>query len=418
MGLGEKLMKIVVRVSDVVELAKRFRAEPLAAMSEVVSQVRTAVVQTLEEVMNAEIDLVLGEQQDPSNKRNGHTLHSYAIKGVGEVAIKVPRDRKGTFRSAVVPPSRRYDEALERDIAILCLAWLSTRTLALVGRRVLGVRVSAQEVSNSMHVLVPAAKRFLERPLGDRRWVFLYVDGTFFSVRRTTVEKEPTLVVLGIDDQGHKSVLAMVQGDKDSASTWRTVFQGLKDRGLDASAITFGVMDGLTGLATAFREAFPGAKVGRCWVHKARNVFAHVPNRYQAAFRSSWDGAQYAADGAAAKAALDALKTQWGATCGTAVESIERDEAELLSHYEMPRTYWDALRTTNPIERVNKEFKRRTKSMEQAGEDTLRVMLSFTALRLEYGWLKAPVMAPNLAHLKYARRHEERLEEIADSLLH
>ena len=88
MGLGEKLMKIVVRVSDVVELAKRFRAEPLAAMSEVVSQVRTAVVQTLEEVMNAEIDLVLGEQQDPSNKRNGHTLRSYAIKGVGEVAIK------------------------------------------------------------------------------------------------------------------------------------------------------------------------------------------------------------------------------------------------------------------------------------------------------------------------------------------
>lgn len=82
---------------------------------------------------------------------------------------------------------------------------------------------------------------------------------------------------------------------------------------------------------------------------------------------------------------------------------IERDEAELLAHYEMPRAYWDALRTTNPIERVNKEFKCRTKSMEQAGAETLHVMLAFTALRLEFGWLKTPVTAPNLAHLKYAR---------------
>ena len=142
MGLGERVMKIVVRVGDIVDLARRFRAEPLAAMGEVVVQIRAAMVETLEQVMDAEIDLVLGEEKDPGNKRNGHTLRSYAIKGVGEVSLKVPRDRKGTFQSAVVPASRRYDEALERDIAMLCLAGLSTRTLALVGRRVLGIRVS------------------------------------------------------------------------------------------------------------------------------------------------------------------------------------------------------------------------------------------------------------------------------------
>jgi len=119
-----------------------------------------------------------------------------------------------------------------------------------------------------------------------------------------------------------------------------------------------------------------------------------------------------------ARAAFESLKGQWGTTCGDAVEVMERDLAELLSHYQMPKAYWDALRTTNPIERMNKEFKRRTKSMEQAGVDTLRVMLAFTALRLEFGWLKTPVTAPNLAHLKYARRREERLEEIAKTLLH
>ena len=114
MGLGETLMKIVVKVSDVVELAKRFRAEPLAAMQEVATQVRAAVVDTLERVMDAEIDLVLGEQKDADNKRNGHTTRTFAIKGIGEVAVKVPRDRKGTYESKVVPPSRRYDQALEK----------------------------------------------------------------------------------------------------------------------------------------------------------------------------------------------------------------------------------------------------------------------------------------------------------------
>jgi len=418
MGLGESLMKIVVKVSDVVELAKRFRAEPLAAMQEVAAQVRAVVADTLERVMDAEIDLVLGEHNDPKNKRNGHTRRTFAIKGIGEVAVKVPRDRKGVYESKVVPPSRHYDEAIEKDIALLNLAGLSTRTLALVSRRVLGVKVSAQEVSNSLKAIVPAAKKFLERPLGDRRWVFLYVDGTYFSVRRTTVAKEPTLVVLGIDDEGHKSVLSMVQGDKDNRSTWKVVFDELKARGLDASAVRFGVMDGLPGLAAQFRESFPNALVGRCWVHKATNVFARVPKRYQAAFKTSWDAVQYAADGAAARAAYKALQEQWSASCDEAVASMERDLEELLAHYEMPREYWDALRTTNPIERVNKEIKLRTKSMDHAGVDTLRVMLAFTALRLEFGWLKTPVTAPNLAHLKYAKRREERLDEITKTLLH
>lgn len=418
MGLGESLMKIVVKVSDVVELARRFRAEPLAAMQEVATQLRAVVTDTLERVMDAEIDLVLGEQQDPSNKRNGHTRRTFAIKGIGEVAVKVPRDRKGVYESKVVPPSRRYDEAIEKDIALLNLAGLSTRTLGLLSRRVLGVKISAQEVSNALQTIVPAAKGFLERPLGDRRWVYLYVDGTYFSVRRSTVAKEPTLVVLGIDERGHKSVLAMVQGDKDSRSAWKVVFEGLKARGLDAAAVRFGVMDGLPGLPAEFRAAFPNATVGRCWVHKARNLFVHVPRRYQAAFKGSWDDMQYAADGAGARAAFQALKAQWASTCETAVSSIERDLEELLSHYEQPRDYWDALRTTNPIERVNKEFKRRTKSMDHAGADTLRVMLAFSALRLEYGWLKTPTTAPNLANLKYGKRREEHLEEITKSLLH
>jgi putative transposase len=418
MRLGESLMKIVVKVNDIVELAKRFRAEPQTAMREVITQVRNVVTETLEQVMDAEIDLVLGENKETGNKRNGYTLRSFSIKGIGEIAVKVPRDRKGTFESKIVPPSRRYDEAIERDIALLNLAGLSTRTLALVSQRVLGVAVSAQEVSNSMALILPAAKKFLERPLGTRRWIYLYIDGTYFSVRRTTVEKEPTLVVLGIDDSGHKSVLAMVQGDRDSKAAWKAVFAQLKERELDASAVQLGIMDGLPGLAGAFCEAFPNARVQRCWVHKGWNVFPLVPKRYQGGFKASWDGVQYAKSKEAAGSAFEALKSLWGATCDEAVSSMERDLQALLAHYDFPKTHWHALRTTNPIERINKEFKRRTKSMEQMGVDTLRAMLVFTALRLEFGWIKTPITASNLVHLKHSKQHEERLEEITKTLLY
>ncbi len=114
------------------------------------------------------------------------------------------------FSSQVVPASKRYDAATEKDIALLNLAGLSTRMLGQLRSSLLGVRVSAQEVSNALHTIASAAKSFLSRPLGDRKWMYLYIDGTNFRVRRSTVDFEPTLVVLGVDESGKKSVPSMV----------------------------------------------------------------------------------------------------------------------------------------------------------------------------------------------------------------
>ncbi len=159
--------------------------------------------------------------------------------------------------------------------------------LAQLSAPLLGVRVSAKEVSNALHKIVPAAKAFLTRRLDDRKWMYLYIDGTNFRVRRSTVDIEPTLVVLGVDESGRKSVLSMMQGDKDSRGAWEAVFVDLKERGLDPTTVKAGIMDGLPGLGGAFREAFTQAVVLRCWVHKARNAMPRVPRRYQAAFMAS-----------------------------------------------------------------------------------------------------------------------------------
>jgi putative transposase len=377
---------------------------------------RDAMREGLERVMDAEIALFLGRPEEAENKRNGYVTRSFAIKGIGELQLRVPRDRKGRFATNVIPARRQYDAAIEKDMALLNLAGLSTRMLAQVSHQVLGIRVSAQEISESMNTLVPSAKRFLERPLGDRKWIYLYIDGTNFRVRRSTVDREPTLVVLGVDDTGRKSVLAMVQGDKDDKRAWAAVFATLKERGLDASAVQLGIMDGLPGLEDAFREAFLNAKTARCWIHKARNVMPRVPRRYQAAFQADWDAIQYADGRAAAEAAFATLEARWGADAADAVACLRRDLPSLLAHYDFPPEHWDALRTTNPIERINKEFKRRSKAMEVVSADGLKVLLAFTALKLEVGWAQTPITSPKLTKLKYRQLREAKQQAINDLL--
>src|ERR1017187_4544806 len=389
--VGKKLMKLVVRIADVVGLVKRFEASPAQAMREVVGQAREAIRETLEKVMDAEVSLFLGRGEEAGNKRNGYVTRSFGIKGVGTVSLREPRDRKGRFESNVVPASRRYDEATEKALALLNLAGLAARMLAQISREVLGVRVSAKEVSSSMRELLPAAKRFLDRPLGGRHWIYLYVDGTNFRVRRATVDREPTLVVLGVDETGRKSVLSMIQGDKDNRRAWEAVFADLKARGLDPAAVQLGIMDGLPGIEEAFVEAFPRAKSARCWVHKARNVLPRVPHRYQAAFQADWDAVQFAENRAAAEAAFVALDAKWRKDAADGVACMRRDLPALLVHYDFPAEHWEALRTTNPIERINKEFKRRSKAMEVVGPDGLKILLAFTAMRLEVGWAQTPI---------------------------
>jgi len=413
MEIREQIMKVIIKINDVIDLAKRFEESPRQVISELGQQVRAGVTEAIEKILSAEIGLFLGRDADKTNKRNGYRVRTFAIKGLGALKLSVPRDRLGRFESKIVPAGLRYDAALENDLALLHLAGLSTRMLSHVSRRVLGINISAQEVSNSLKTIVPAARGFLERPLNDRHFKYLYVDGTNFSVRRTTVAKEPTLVVIGVDAADKKSIIAMVQGDKDSKAAWQMVLATLKERGLKSDLITLGIMDGLPGLADAFIEAFPQATVARCWIHKLRNVMPLVPRRYQSEFKKDWDKMAYAGSKEGAEAAFIKFSERWKNICGDAISRFEKDKTALFCHYDFPKAHWNALRTTNPIERVNKEFKRRSKSMETTGADGLKVLLAFTALRLEYGWAMVPISSPTLANLELSPR---RLKEIPDNL--
>lgn len=413
----DSFMKIVVRVEDVVELVRKFEQSPTLAMREVVEHAREGFRDALEHVMRAEIELFLGKPEEAGNKRNGYVSRSFGIKGVGQLELRIPRDRAGRYSTNVIPAHRHYDEETEKDLALLNLAGLSSRTLSQVSKQLLGIRVSAQEVSGALKTIVPAAKTFLTRPLGDRKWMYLYVDGTNFRVRRSTVDKEPTLVVLGVDETGRKSVLSMVQGDKDNRRAWEAVFVELKERGLDGARVRLGIMDGLPGLPAAFVDAFPNAGVARCWVHKARNVLPRVPRRYQPLFQADWDKVAYAQGIDDAREHFRILKVRWSRDAEAAVDSMERDLEALLVHYTFPQEHWHALRTTNPIERVNKEFKRRSRAMEVVGPNGLHALLAFTALRLEVGWAQQPIGSASYGHLTFGKKRQHNELELVSNLL-
>lgn len=378
---------------------------------------RTAAGNALSEIMNAEMTFFLGTPDQKDNKRNGYETKEYAFKGIGAIRLKTPVDRKARFESRIVPKSERIDPRLKEDMAVLHLAGISKRTMEMISKRILGVDISRETVSNSLATIEGKALAWLQRPLTEKYWA-LYIDGTNFKIqRRGSTQKEPALVVLGVNAEDRRSIIAIEPGTKDNRDSWEAVFASLKERGLDGSQVRIGIMDGLAGLESAFKEAFPNAVTARCWVHAKKNAVNRCPETLRYAFEKMLMEVMYAlSEDRARKAFLD-LKAAMQKDAERAVSTIEKDLESLLVHYRFERSYWIGLKTTNPIERVNKEFKRRAKSMETMGEQTQNALLAFTALRLEMNWRNQPINSKHLEKLRYLKDKYNPVEEAVQTLL-
>jgi putative transposase len=410
------IIKLQVSVPEAVKAITEFKQNRVKALQSISLEVRAAVSSAFNGLLNAEMNIFLGQDDQADNKRNGYKEREYALKNVGAVRLKMPIDRRRRFESSVVPPREQIDPRLKEDMAVLHLAGLSKRTLAMVSKRILGVEVAKDTVSKSLDAVREKALSFLTRSLEGKRYVALFIDGTNFKIqRRGSTEKEPSLVVLGLDDRHCYSVLAIEPGTKDDAQSWRAVFAELRSRGLEMNNVRLGVMDGLPGLEKAFLEYFPKAKTGRCWVHAMRNAFAKTPARLRDSFKVLTQKVMYAPSEDAARIAFQALKSAMGRDADRAVRCLEKDLEALLAHYSFEKNLWRGLKTTNPIERVNKELKRRTKSMETLGEKTLEVLLAFTAIRLEFGWQTTPIDSARLSSLAGIKYNQ--IESTMDTLL-
>ena len=215
-----------------------------------------------------------------SNHRNGSYARKFTLKGLGEVEVNIPRDRKGDFQTDVLPKAKRYESAIADDLSMLFLSGTSTRSLSMISKRLLGRKISHTEISNANKELKEAVEQWRLRDLSEEKIKYIYLDGVNFKMRiEGEVQLVNVLVAIGVSLEGHRLVLGMQAGDKESAVSWREFFKDLKRRGLDGSQVQLGIMDGLAGLEKVFSEEFKQSKTQRCQVHVARNVLCKVPKK-------------------------------------------------------------------------------------------------------------------------------------------
>lgn len=315
----------------------------------------------------------------------------------------MPQDRNSSFTSSIVPKNEQIDPRIKEDLAVLHLAGVSTRMMAMMSKRVLGINVSPRTVSESLKQVEDRALAWLTRPLSKRYWA-LYIDGTNFKIqRRGSTETEASLVVLGIDEDNKRSILAIEPGFKDNTEAWEGVFSELRKRGLDFNSVRLGIMDGLPGLENLFKRTFVNAKTQRCWVHSLKNALAKTPERLRIPFKQLVHKIMYASSKSDAELAFSNLKHAMNNDATRAVNCLEKDLRSLLTFFDFDKKLWVSLKTTNPIERINKELKRRTKSMGTLGERTLEIVVAFVALRIEFGWNTRPIDSKQLRNLMHVK---------------
>ena len=396
------MKKLTLKVSDAINYFKEVRENPAKLYDNVRKSVAVTVKEYLNALMEAEITLCLGRRPyqrktlvAEKSYRNGHYERSFTLKGIGKISLKVPRDRDNRFQTAVIPRYQRHEEQITREVLMMHLGGLSTRNVEMISEKLLGCRVSKGFVSRSNQVVEKAVDNWRNRDLSATPIRFMYVDGVNFDVRiGNTVEKTPVLVAIGVSNLGRKTVLGFQAGDKESASCWREFFKDLKRRGLNSAAVELGIMDGLSGLEKVFKGEFPNAGVQRCQVHVARNVLAKVPRKLKKEVADSLRDIFYASDKGRALEYFELFRGRYENVAPSAVRCLERCVEQCLTYLKFDSAYWVSLRTTNPIERLNKEFKRRTKPMEIAGgEASLYNLLAFVAVKMEIGWSKAPIQA-------------------------
>jgi putative transposase len=390
-------MNVEISVPEVVDLFKQLqKREKFFEM--IRYNVQEEVGKYLSKLMDLELTHFLGRERyerkrKPSNHRNGNYHRDFTLKGIGEVQVHVPRDRQGQFRTQVLPRSKQYEEAVTRDLSLMFLTGISTRSLSLLSHHLLGRPLSHTEISQANKDLSASVERWRQRDLSGEGIKYLFVDGVHFSMRMDgKVENIPVLVAIGVTEPGAKLVLGLQMGDKESAGSWRELFKDLKRRGLNGSKVVLGIMDGLPGLEKVFKEEFPNAEVQRCQVHVARNVLAKVPQKLKETLADGVRSIFYASSEEKARGLFGGLKGRWEKELPSAVRCLEQSLDPCLTFFQFPKEEWISLRTTNLIERLNKEFKRRTKSMEiVAGEASCYRLLAFISLKMELHWRSNPV---------------------------
>ena len=346
--------------SAVSELLDAFRA------GDGVDLIRESVRMVMQELIETEAAERIGaaryeRTESRTTDRNGVRPRVLATQA-GDVELRIPKLRKGSFFPAILEPRRRIDQALYAVVMEAYVAGVSTRSVDdLVAALGIDSGISKSEVSRICAGLDEVVAAFRTRALEHVEFPYVYLDATYLHVRNhaSQVVSMAVVVATGITATGAREVLGLDVGDSEDEAFWRGFLTALKQRGL--AGVKLVVSDQHAGLVKALRRCFQGAAHQRCRVHFARNLLAHVPKSHAdmvaAVFRTIF--AQ--PDAKTVAATWDDVGDQLAERFPKIGPLMEEAKTEVLAFTAFPRAHWTKIWSTNPLERVNKEIKRRSR---------------------------------------------------------
>ena len=323
---------------------------------------REIVRWTIQELMEAEVSAQIGAGRyersgERVTQRNGYRGRPWDTR-VGTLELQIPKLRQGSYFPSWLEPRRRAEQALVAVIAEAYVQGVSTRKVEAVVQA-LGISgISKSEVSRLAASLDEQVDAFRTRRL-DAAYPYVWVDARYEHVREGgRVVSMAVVVAYGVRADGVREVLGLDVGLSEDRVFWRTFFQGLVARGLHGVQLV--ISDAHPGLKQAIAEVFVGAAWQRCRVHFMRNLLTRVPKTAQAMVAAAVRTIFQQADRTAAQRQLRDVCQSLQARFPHAVALLEEAEEEVFTFYDFPAEHWRQIYSTNPLERLNKELKRRS----------------------------------------------------------
>lgn len=373
---------------------------PVPAPDDVLEMVvREGARKMLQAMLEAEIDDFLGRQRyqragEYRGYRNGHLPKRTIGVGMGAVEVSLPRVSDvppdvspDGFHSEMVSRYQRRSRTQARLMARLYLEGLASGDFEPVFRALVG-ETAALSPSSILKLKADWQHEYeswKKRPLRGR-YVYLYADGLYLKAGGDQ-DKIAVLVILGVDEHGHKELLAMEQGYRESTTAWSEVLRSLKERGL-VEAPLLAIGDGALGLWAALDEIFPATRQQRCWNHRTLNVLDKLPKRFQPEVRKMLHALAEAPTRQECERRRDALYGRLrGLGQTSAAACLERDWDDFVTFYDFPEEHWVHLRTSNPIESIFSGVRLRTNASKRLRVRESALYLVFKlVLRLSMNW--------------------------------
>ncbi len=333
--------------------------------------------------------------------RSGYYVRTLVTR-LGKLELRVPQDREGRFSTEVFERYQRSEKALVAALAEMYVQGVSTRKVKTITEELCGHSFSASAISAINQRLDASLHEFATRRLDDQ-YPYLILDARYEKVREAgVIRSRAVLVAIGVDTEGRRQVLAVEVAARESTSSWKEFLRALKDRGL--SGVELVISDDHAGLKQAIREELTAAAWQRCYVHFLRNALDYLPRKVGDDCLQELRWLYDRRDLSEAKRDLAAWLLRWQGKHPRLCDWVETSIEETLTFYRLPQAHHKHLKSTNLLERLNEEFKRRTQIVRIfPNEASCLRLIRALAVEMHENWLEAP----RYLNMDYWREHKK-----------